>query len=177
VTAQATRAQVLDVARRLFAERGYPHVTIRQIAAEAGISPAMVMKVCGTKEQLYADATPPEAEPLDPGWPRDVIGHELVTRVLRRRDAGAAEPWLQALLGTLDSPDPAAARAAFGDHYVAKLQRRLGDDPKSEAKAELIAAMLIGLASAVRPLRLMNDETDWITERYGSMIQSVIDEP
>ena len=180
MNAPDTRAQVVDVARRLFAERGYPRVTIRQIAAESGVSPAMVMKVGVSKEQLYADATPPESEPLDPDWPRERIGYELVSRVVARRDTGAAEPWLQGLMGALDSPDPAKARADFRQHYLAKLERRIGGgapDATVAARAELVASMLIGLACAVRPLRLLNDELAWITERYGAMIQSVIDEP
>lgn len=176
MSSEPTRERVLAAARRLFAERGYAHVTIRQIAAEAGVSPAMVMKVGGSKEKLHADATPREAEPLSPDWPRDRIGVELVRRVIDRRDSGAVEPWLQSLLSTLDAPDPAAARSEFAAHYLAKLELRLGDVPDVRLRAEVIASMLIGLACGVRPLRLLNSETDWIVEHYGSMIQSVIDD-
>ena len=40
----SSRAVILAAGRRLFAERGYKAVTIRQVATEAGLSPAMVMK-------------------------------------------------------------------------------------------------------------------------------------
>jgi AcrR family transcriptional regulator len=170
------RERVLESAQRLFARRGYPNVTIRQIAAEAGMSPAMVMKVGGSKERIYADATPPEPEPLDPGWPQDRIGRELVRRVLDRRDSGIVEPWLQALHATIDAPDPAAARRDFREHYLAKLERRLGGpDHDARQRAEVVAAMLVGLACAVGPLRILDADADGIVEQYGSMIQSVID--
>lgn len=38
----------------LFAERGYAGVTVRQIAAAAGVSPALVIHHYGSKEQLRA---------------------------------------------------------------------------------------------------------------------------
>ena len=39
---------------RLFAERGYADVTIRQIASAAGVSPALVIHHYGSKERLRA---------------------------------------------------------------------------------------------------------------------------
>lgn len=172
-----SRDAILAAARRLFAQRGYPGVTIRQIAAEAGVSPALVMKLGISKERLYADATPPDPRPLDPGWPQDRVGRELVRRLVDRRDGQQAEPWLQALMGIVDSPRPAQARRQFRDHYVAKLLRRLGDDPGHGPAAELIASMLVGLAAGVRTLGLLEAERDWIIERYGAMIQSLVDDP
>jgi len=173
----STRENVVATAKRLFAERGYQRVTIRQIATEAGVSPAMVMKVCGSKEALYADATPPEPEPLSPDWPTCDVGRELVRRVMDRRDTATAEPWLQSLIATLDAPSPAKARAEFSAHYVVQLARRCADGPDATQRAELAAAMLIGLAATVRALRLLDDpaQTPTIIEHYGSLIQSVID--
>src|SRR5664279_4656524 len=91
------REVIVESARRLFAMRGYRQVTIRQIAVEAGVSSSMVMKVGGSKEQLYADATPREFEPFNPKWPPEDTGRELVRRILVRRDTDAPEPWLQEL--------------------------------------------------------------------------------
>ncbi|MBI1352201.1 MAG: TetR family transcriptional regulator [Actinomycetales bacterium] len=170
-----TRDRVLQAAGRLFAERGYAGVSIRQIAAESGVSPAMVMKVGGSKAAIFRDATPPEAEPVDREWERQEIGRELVRRIVQRREDGAVEPWLQALLGALDSPDPSQARQEFVDHYVSRLSRRFGGE-EARREAELAAGVLIGIAAAIRPLRLLETERDWIIERGGAMIQSLIDE-
>lgn len=47
-------AAIRIAAMRLFAERGYADVTVRQIAAAAGVSPALVMHHYGSKERLRA---------------------------------------------------------------------------------------------------------------------------
>src|SRR5581483_12081414 len=52
----ATRAAILTAARERFAADGYERATIRAIAADAGIDPAMVMRYYGNKEKLFAAA-------------------------------------------------------------------------------------------------------------------------
>jgi AcrR family transcriptional regulator len=51
-----TREAILDAARRLFSERGYDGATIRGIAADAGVDPALVHHYYGNKERLFAAA-------------------------------------------------------------------------------------------------------------------------
>ncbi|HVX47054.1 MAG TPA: TetR/AcrR family transcriptional regulator [Mycobacteriales bacterium] len=51
---RTARARIRDEALRLVAERGPDAVTIRQIAAAAGISPALVIRHYGCKEALLA---------------------------------------------------------------------------------------------------------------------------
>ncbi|WP_406276214.1 TetR family transcriptional regulator [Nocardia sp. NBC_00881] len=49
-----TKAVILSSARERFAADGYDRATIRSIAADAAIDPAMVMRYYGTKERLFA---------------------------------------------------------------------------------------------------------------------------
>jgi AcrR family transcriptional regulator len=51
-----TREAILDAARRQFADRGYDGATIRGIAADAAVDPALVHHFYGTKERLFAAA-------------------------------------------------------------------------------------------------------------------------
>jgi AcrR family transcriptional regulator len=51
-----TREAILDAARGQFATVGYYRGTIRAIAAEAGVDPALVHHYFGTKEALFAAA-------------------------------------------------------------------------------------------------------------------------
>jgi AcrR family transcriptional regulator len=51
-----TRAAILESARRHFADRGYDSATIRGIAADAGVDPALVHHFYGSKERLFAAA-------------------------------------------------------------------------------------------------------------------------
>ena len=51
-----TREAILDAARKRFAAHGYAGATIRRIAADAGVDPALVHHFFGTKERLFAAA-------------------------------------------------------------------------------------------------------------------------
>ncbi|MCZ4570208.1 TetR/AcrR family transcriptional regulator [Rhodococcus erythropolis] len=51
---ERTAAKILSAARRQFAEHGFERTTIRAIAADAGIDPALVMQLHSNKEQLFA---------------------------------------------------------------------------------------------------------------------------
>src|SRR6201992_855004 len=54
MTGQARRQQLLDIGRRLFAERGFEGTSIEEIAAQAGVSKPVVYEHFGGKEGLYA---------------------------------------------------------------------------------------------------------------------------
>ncbi|MGH2884269.1 MAG: helix-turn-helix domain-containing protein [Solirubrobacteraceae bacterium] len=51
-----TEHRILDVARGLFSERGFENTTIRAIAADAQVDPALVIHYFGSKEDLFARA-------------------------------------------------------------------------------------------------------------------------
>jgi AcrR family transcriptional regulator len=50
---QRTRQLIADTARRLFAERGFEHVPVSEIAREAEVAPATVFNYFPTKEDLF----------------------------------------------------------------------------------------------------------------------------
>ena len=52
-----TRDAILAVARRRFATRGYDATSLRGIAAEAKVDPALLIHYFGTKEGLFVAAT------------------------------------------------------------------------------------------------------------------------
>ena len=54
MTGQERRQQLLDIGRRLFAERGFEGTSIEEIAAQAGVSKPVVYEHFGGKEGLYA---------------------------------------------------------------------------------------------------------------------------
>src|SRR6478609_5289408 len=49
-----TRARILECARNLFARNGIDKTSIRAIAKDAGVDPALVHHYFGTKTQLFA---------------------------------------------------------------------------------------------------------------------------
>ncbi len=50
--AERTKAAILESARRLFSEHNYKRVTMRDIAADAGVNHALVHRYFGTKEDV-----------------------------------------------------------------------------------------------------------------------------
>jgi AcrR family transcriptional regulator len=56
--------QTLEVARILFAERGFSAVTMDDVAAEAGVTTPLLYSQVGNKEQLYLACMEPAAEAL-----------------------------------------------------------------------------------------------------------------
>ena len=62
MTGKERRAQLLDIGRRLFAERGLDGTSIEEIAARAGVSKPVVYEHFGGKEGLYAVVVDREVE-------------------------------------------------------------------------------------------------------------------
>jgi len=52
----SSRAEILDAARARFAADGYDAVSVRAVAREAGVDPALVHRFFGTKVELFAAA-------------------------------------------------------------------------------------------------------------------------
>ncbi|MET1133448.1 MAG: helix-turn-helix domain-containing protein, partial [Aeromicrobium sp.] len=99
------RASVWRAAGELFARSGFGEVTIRAIAARAGTSPALVMKVAGSKEELFhrtATITAPEL----PDVPVSRLGEALVAELIDRQRRGDLEHLGRALMLRVNAPDP-----------------------------------------------------------------------
>src|SRR5215467_2892624 len=62
MTGQERRQQLLDIGRRLFAERGFEGTSIEEIAAQADVSKPVVYEHFGGKEGLYAVVVDREVE-------------------------------------------------------------------------------------------------------------------
>jgi AcrR family transcriptional regulator len=64
MTGAQRRAQLLDVGRALFAERGYEGTSVEEIASRAGVSKPVVYEHFGGKEGLYAVVVDREVQRL-----------------------------------------------------------------------------------------------------------------
>ena len=54
--AQETRADILAAARARFGAEGYERTTLRGVAADVGVDPALVIRYFGSKQDLFAAA-------------------------------------------------------------------------------------------------------------------------
>lgn len=169
------RAAVWRAAADLFARKGYPEVTIRAIAARAGTSPALVMKVAGSKAELFhrtATITAPEL----PDVPVSRLGQALVTELVDRQRRGDLEHLGRSMTLRVNAPDPEAVREKFLQGYVAPLAAALGG-PDGTLRAELAVAALLGLATILRYFEAptLLAELDEVEAAYGPIVQRLLD--
>lgn len=74
MTGAARREQLLDVAREVFAERGFGATAIEEVAARADVSKPVVYEHFGGKEGLYATVIERELESLTARLQRSLAG-------------------------------------------------------------------------------------------------------
>lgn len=148
----ATKEAILAAARERFAADGYERATIRAIAADAGIDPAMVMRYFGNKEKLFAAAAEFDLRLPDvTGIPADEVGTRLAAHVLDRWDG---DETLMALLRAAVT-NPAAAermREIFAAQLGPAVLAVAPDD--APGRAGLVATQVLGLALTRYVLRL-----------------------
>ncbi|MGY0230302.1 TetR/AcrR family transcriptional regulator [Longispora urticae] len=147
-----TRAAILAAARERFAADGYEKATIRAIAADAGIDPAMVMRYYGNKEGLFAvaaqlDLRLPDLTALD----RATIGDTLAGHLFDRwEDDDALVAMLRAGVSNADVLD--RLREIFARQVGSAVAAVCPDDPAT--RAGLVATQALGLALCRYVLRL-----------------------
>lgn len=167
---------ILGAAGRLFGERGYRAVTVRDIAADAGVSAALVMKLFVSKEKLFAAAQPNESLLADLDAPATELGSALVFRVLMRREKAMAEPWAMIPFGIQDAPNPDAACAETMDRYLGSIAGLLGDTTPERRFASTVIALMTGFGEAVRTLDLFRGwDFDELVAHYGAIVQTQVD--
>ena len=93
MTAQQRRAQLLDVARALFAERGFEATSIEEIANRAGVSKPIVYEHFGSKEGIYEVVKDREVQRLIDEITRSLVGDH--PRVLLEQAAGALLTYIE----------------------------------------------------------------------------------
>lgn len=159
-TGEESRRRVLAAARDCFGRLGYDRATVRTIAADAGVDPAMVYYFFGTKSALFAELM---ALPLDPvhsvaalvDGGVEGLGVRMARGFLSAWDGvGGAAPMV-ALLRSSPTDDRSAEmfREFVQNEIVAQLRRVIAADD-AHLRAELVGSHLIGLALARYVVRL-----------------------
>src|SRR5262249_9905850 len=123
---------------------GYERATIRAIAADAAIDPAMVMRYYGSKEKLFAAAAEFDIRLPDfTGVPLESLGEAMVRHFLQRWEA---DDTLRVLLRAAVTHEDAGERRK--DVSAAQLAPALSayalDHP--EVGAGLVASQVLGFA-------------------------------
>jgi AcrR family transcriptional regulator len=142
----ATRAAILTAAIARFAADGYERATIRAIARDAGIDPAMVMRYFGSKEGLFRAASQIDLRLPDfSGVPVEEAGEALVRHFLQRweEDDSLAAMLRVAMASGLDESRQRAVLERQVGPVVARFCAVAAEVPQRTA---LIASQLVGMA-------------------------------
>ena len=155
-----TRDAILRAARRRFGQLGYERTTLRGIAADAGVDPALVVHFFGSKQQLFLSVAELPFEPavvlpeLLTG-DRSRVGERLARFVLTLlEDADARSRWTAIIRAAVSEPTAAAvARELLTRRVFLPLARELGSDD-AVLRANLVGSQLVGLVMARHILRV-----------------------
>lgn len=173
------RGRIRRAAAILFGEHGYHDVTVREIAEAAAVSPGLVIKLFGSKAELYTVASPITVPLAELEIPRNRLGRALVQQILNRRDAGVNEPWETLVPRIRQSPTPEATQRELRDTYLAGVAAIIGDTTTDRRHAAAVACQLLGLAEGVRvagyftPPEIGSDD---VVDLYAAAVQHHIDQ-
>ncbi|MPZ61292.1 MAG: TetR family transcriptional regulator [Propionibacteriales bacterium] len=147
-----TRGHILAAARERFANAGYDRTTIRGVAAEAEVDPALVYHYFGAKEDLFLEAMELPVDPRELGPELFGGGMENAGERLARtflgiwEDPNSRAPMLALLRGGLTTE---AGQSLIHKGLVGMLltaaQEFLGNDD-GLLRAELAMSQMIGVA-------------------------------
>ncbi|MGO9322057.1 MAG: TetR/AcrR family transcriptional regulator [Solirubrobacteraceae bacterium] len=184
--ASSTRLEILDAARAAFAARGYDSVSLRAIARDAGVDPALVHHFFQTKPRLFAAAM---ELPLDPqsfvaellaGEP-DTLGERLVRAVVELWDSPEVFPGFLGLVrGAVSHADAARLLREFVTREILGRLAAAAAPDAPQARAALVGSQIVGLAMArkivgIEPLA--NADPSWLAAAIGPTVQRYLFAP
>ena len=176
--AAATRAAILAAARLEFSQRSYDRVGVRDIAARAGVNPALVNRYFGSKPRLFAAAYAGgfRLQELLQGE-RSRLGERLARHVMRRRGPNDEAPLMLLFHSATSEAALPMIRTALASRLITPLAMWLGGRDAKE-RAALIASHLLGLATlsvVLRVTALRQSHTEAIVRHVAPILQRYID--
>jgi len=149
-----TRDRILVAARAAFGELGFEAATIRGVAAQAGVDPALVHHYFGTKQRLFVAAMEIPADtaaiiPRAMEGPPEQLGLRIARLILELWDSPEMHPLMLGIVRSA-ATDPVAAdmfRQVLAEGPFLALARAT-DRPDADLRATLVGSQLVGLAMA-----------------------------
>jgi AcrR family transcriptional regulator len=149
-----TRDRILVSARELFARNGIDKTSIRAIAADAGVDPALVHHYFGTKTQLFAAAIHVPIDPMDVIGPlREVpveqLGYTLPSILLSLWDSEMGKGFIATMRSILAGNDVSLLRSFLQEIIAVEVGSRVDDPPGSgRIRIQFVASQLVGVVMA-----------------------------
>lgn len=169
-TRRGSRDYILDAARKLFAEKGFQGVSVRAIAKEAEVDPALVHYFYSTKGDVFTAAVGDlcDVEGLLErvrSAPKEQVAERLVTVFLQLWESpGVREPLLAVARSAVDNEEANEALTDFLDSgLVTQVVAATGaSDPDRRAAlvtAQLMGAVMMRYVMRVEPLAGLDHDT------------------
>jgi AcrR family transcriptional regulator len=181
-----SREAILEAASARFAQQGYEGATIRGIATDAGVDPALVHHFFGTKDKLFVAAmrlpiNPAEVIPKVVAAGIDGAGGRLAAIFVNTmRELGDANPMLGLLRSATAHPGAARMlRDFFTSAVLEKVAAEL-DVPQPRLRAALCASQMMGLLVAHQVVGLpplVEADTETLVAAIGPVIQHYMSDP
>ncbi|GAA2845452.1 TetR family transcriptional regulator [Streptosporangium fragile] len=177
-----TRGQILAAAREIFAEKGFDKATIRGIARQAGVDPALVHHYFEGKDGVFIAAM---ELPINPetvistllAGPREEIGERLARLILTiTSDAEARQPLLALVRTAMTNERMVIMVREFMTHAL--LDRIAETLRVSRVRMEAAFAQLFGVVLVRYVLRLepmASVDVEELVELLGPTIQRYLD--
>ena len=173
-----TRDDILAAARKQFAAHGYRGATIRGIAAEAGVNPALVHHFFGSKDQVFVAAL---NLPFNPALlvdtlldgPREHIGERILRLFLGLwEDPDTQLPFFALVRSVTTSPEVADQLRQFMETAVLARVAAALDLPQLRLTGA--ASQMIGLAImryVIRAEPMASASPDEVVELVAPVLQ------
>jgi AcrR family transcriptional regulator len=143
--AARTKREILTVAGRLFARSGYTRVSLQEIAAEVGVTAAMISHHFGSKAELFAAVASDEWE-ID-SQQIEHVGKDMGEMARRLvdywYDINARSPSL-ALVRSLDQEEAVVLFRAELERRVFRPWRKRLTGPDAELRIKMITGFVMG---------------------------------
>ncbi|MGH3083682.1 MAG: TetR family transcriptional regulator [Gaiellaceae bacterium] len=164
-----TREAIAQAARQKFGELGYERATIRAIASEAGVDPALVVHFFGSKQKLFLTVMdlpfpPEEVLPRVLAGDRDSVGLRFARFIVGVLDDEKARSVLTGMVRAAASEPEAARmlRELISRRVFTAITQSLDVDD-AELRASLVGSQVVGLIVArhivaVEPLASLDPE-------------------
>lgn len=144
-----TRAQILNAARARFVEIGFRAATMRMIAADAGVDPALISYFFGSKQELFGEAFALRANPVTVieeqiAGPVTDLARRLLTALVRTWDDAENRATLVAIAHAGGGGEsPALTRGFVEAALDAPVVARLTEEGMPTAQAQRCSAVLV----------------------------------
>jgi AcrR family transcriptional regulator len=170
-----TRVRLFEAARERFRSQGYEATTVRQIATDADVDPALVVRYFGSKEALWVEVTLANADfnaVLD--GERSELGARLAAMIIAKNDYSQFET----LMRSFGTPGVTAqAENDIHTYYVMPLSDRL-EGKNAIGRAGLIISILNGVTLSFGVLQqrsLTSQKRKGLSVALAKTLQELID--